>query len=236
MAAVDAAVLLEGLNNMLTSVMSMLLISRAMSNLTGTGNPTDERVGRTLRYIDPELYKTIAEGNVKRGLKLALAQTTAASLKVQLQQERGKELTEEALRRSQQPWISGMPQYTVPTEVCAAIEENLPNAAATYVQNAVTTAFIYNWSMALSGLRDPSITAVAGDCARIAMAMVAGRLLYKWFVETINACNITVTYTQPEIAGFIIGSTFEALDINENVINGCRTEFSKLYRPTLGTA
>jgi hypothetical protein len=225
--ALDAVAALEALGNIMTQLMSLTMISQAFRLMVQQQASGEEAyVARALRYIDPDAYNAIRQSSITRGFKIALIQQAE-----QAGEGERERLRREAERRSEQPWVAP----TVPPSICEELPENLPALAYEYVQYAITTPFVHNWSMALSGNRDMAMTAVAGPCTRIAMAMVAGRLLYKWFIETITAeCGSSVELEPTRVATFVVAAVLRNLNVTPELVLACRDDVEKLSKVEFG--
>jgi hypothetical protein len=213
--AVDAAVLLESLGNVLTSLMSLVMINQAVRNALQTQD-SDSRVARILKYVDRDAYEVLQQSKITGGFKLMLIQEAG----------RERRMTEKAVEETARPWIRPTPTPTI----CENLPENLPALVHDYVTYTIRTPFVNNWSMALSGLRDMAITGVAGPCARISMALVAGRLLLKWLYETISVeCGrVALEISPSELAPLVLGNVFNTLNITPEVATECGRDIEKL--------
>ncbi len=222
--ALDAVAALEALGNIMTQLMSLTMISQAFRLMVQQQASGEEAyVARALRYIDPDAYNAIRQSSITRGFKIALIQQAGEGERERLRRE--------VIRRSEQPWVAP----TVPQSICEELPENLPALAYEYVQYAITTPFVHNWSMALSGNKDMAMTAVAGPCTRIAMAMVAGRLLYKWFIETIMAeCGSSVELEPTRVATFVVAAVLRNLNVTPELVLACRDDVEKLSKVEFG--
>lgn len=220
--ALDAVAVFEALGNIMTQLMSLTMISQALRLMVQQQASGEETyVARALRYIDPDAYNVIRQSSITRGFKMVLIQ----------QAGEGERLRREAIRRSEQPWVAPI----APPSICEELPENLPALAYEYVQYAITTPFVHNWSMALSGNKDMSITAVAGPCTRIAMAMVASRLLYKWFTETIvGECGSSAKLEPTRVATFIVAAVLRSLNVTPELALACRDDIEKLSKIEFG--